>query len=249
LGDEALPEHVSLEIHLTKETGQWMLEHRARIEANLDQLHLHQPSHEHLLAAAENDYRNPRSFFEALALPLRASGLPACMVPGGQIIDPTRVLETQLFDEETGRLAIRELAKHHVSQEYRAKSLRCQECAVNDRCDGGHINMIRDQGLKILHPLTIGEESDDALRAQLEVQHAEPIARIAKGCDSQSAPRSLPGFAEPTEIVEDPLAVIERKRQARRERMKARASQSRKPGKSKAKAADDTPSDSPTESP
>ena len=227
LGDAPLPEDMSLEIELTKETGQWMLDHRSKVEANLDRIHLHQPSHEHLIKASENDYRDPRAFFEALQLPVRTSGLPACMTPGATLAEPIRVLETTLFDEETGRVVIRQLAKHHVSQEYRAKSLRCQECAVNDRCDGGHINMIRDQGLKMLRPLTIGEKSDDALREQLEARHPDPIARIAAGCDSQEAPRSLPGFAEPTEIVEDPLAVIERKRQARRERMKARASRSR----------------------
>ena len=229
LGEQELPENLSLEIHLTKETGQWMLDHRELLETQLDRIEVHQPTYEHLLDSSNNDYRDPRSFAESLQLPIRMSGLPACMTPGAQITGAPRILEKTLFEEETGRVGIRQLAKHHVKKHYRAKSLRCQECVVNDRCDGGHINMIRDQGLKILRPLSEGNASDDALRAQIELQQAQPIERIASGCDSQSAPRSLPGFAEPTDIVEDPLAVIERKRQARRERMKARASRSRKP--------------------
>ena len=64
-------------------------------------------------------------------------------------------------------------------------------------------------------------------REQVLARWEEPIERIAQGCETKPAPRSLPGFPEPEGVVEDPLAVIERKRQERRERMKKRASQSR----------------------
>ena len=202
-----------------------MIENRAVIESNLNRLRIHQQSHEHMKNALEEDYRNPREFFEKLNLDVRVSGLPACMIPGTRIVDQPKILKASLFDTETGRIKIRNLASYHVAEHYRSKSVRCRDCVVNDRCDGQHINMIRDQGLRLLKPLKQGEWSENALK-QLTEKWPEPPERIGVGMDHQSAPKSLEGFAEPSEVVEDPLAVIERKRAERKERMKARAARS-----------------------
>jgi hypothetical protein len=225
---DGIPEGISVEIHLTKDTGKWMLDNRDRVEAAIEKLHIHQPSYELLINASENDYREPTTFFSALNLPIRASGLPACMMPGTNLAEPTQILTSSMFDMESGRLHIRELSRHHVTNHYRSKSLRCDECVVKDRCEGGHINMIRDQGLQQLQPLKEGDAWAKNAAKQLEAIHPDVPARIATGCDSKSPPKSLPGYAEPTEVVEDPLAVIERKRQERRERMEQRAAKSKK---------------------
>jgi MoaA/NifB/PqqE/SkfB family radical SAM enzyme len=228
LTPDGIPDGINIEILLTKDTGEWMLEHRDQVESAIEKLHIHQPSYEFLIDASQNDYREPATFFTTLNLPVSASGLPACLMPGVKIREATRVLTEKMFDLETGRLHIRELSRHHVSQNYRSKSLRCDTCVISDRCEGGHINMIRDQGLRQLQPILEKTPWAKNASAQLLALHPETPKRIATGCESKSAPTSLPGYAEPTEVAEDPLAVIERKRQERRERMAQRAAQSRK---------------------
>jgi len=219
------PDKAEFEIHLTQDTGEWMLANKDAISSHLDRIRIHQPTHEHMKAAIEDDYRNPRAFFEGLELEVRTSGLPACMVPGTKMVEGPKVLQSSLFDAETGRVKIRNLASYHVAEHYRSKSVRCRDCSVNDRCDGQHINMIRDQGLRLLQPLTTEPWSKVASQ-QLKARWPEPPKRIALGMKHQNAPKSLEGFAEPSAVVEDPLAVIERKRAERKERMKARAARS-----------------------
>ena len=83
----------------------------AEVRACLDVVRLHQPSHEFLKDAVANDVRDLKGFFTELALPVRTSGLPACLAPGTQLAEAPKVLERKLFDPETGRIAIRELAR------------------------------------------------------------------------------------------------------------------------------------------
>jgi MoaA/NifB/PqqE/SkfB family radical SAM enzyme len=210
---EAPPaEGITLQIDLNRETAGWMLRNRARVAAALDRVSIHQPSHEHLSEATDEDVRDPEGFFRALSLRVRTSGLPACLAPGTVLVAEPRILRKDVFDPATGRLAVRELARHHVRDEYRGKSLRCQDCRVNDRCDGVHVNMIRDQGLRILEPLTEGAWADDAA-AQLEKRWPVPPRRLADGRPAQPPAKSLPGFPDTVPVVEDPLAVIGRKQQ------------------------------------
>lgn len=223
--NQPLPKNVLIEISLNTKTAAWMLENRATLEANDGRVRINQPTHEHMKVAVENDVRDPRAFFEELKLNIPTSGLPACIVPGTTLIEGTQVLKSSLFDGSTGRVKIRDLASYHVAEHYRSKSVRCRDCVVNDRCEGQHINMIRDQGLKLLTPLTTGEWATEAER-QLKERWPVPPRRIGVGMDKQDAPVSLPGFDQPSEVVEDPLAVIERKRAERKERMKARAARS-----------------------
>ena len=223
--DGNCPNHAVLELHLTQATGEWLLANRDLVEREIDRIRIHQPTHEHMKEAVENDYRDPRLFFEALQLPVRTTGLPACMVPGTRWMEPPRLLKSSMFDSETGRVKIRNLASYHVAEHYRSKSVRCRDCVVNDRCDGQHINMIRDQGLRLLRPLKDTDWAVDAA-AQLKEIWPTPQERIATGMKHQLAPSSLEGYEQPSEVVEDPLAVIERKRAERKERMKARAARS-----------------------
>jgi hypothetical protein len=171
-------------------------------------------------AAVSQDLRDPAAFFEALQLPIRVSGLAACQAPNTILIEAPRRLWPTLFDPETGRITIRELAKTHVSEHYLAKSARCKNCRVSDRCDGIHINMIRDQGLALARPLTEGPWAD-AAEQQLTTRWPTPPQRLNDGRPPEAAPLSLPGFAEPTEMVVDPLAAVAAKLQARREARQA----------------------------
>ncbi|MFT7625004.1 MAG: hypothetical protein ACI9WU_004195, partial [Myxococcota bacterium] len=200
-----LPLGVELEIRLNRATGPWLLAHREDIAALGDRVLVHQPGHEHLAEAREHDIRDPRGFFQALKQPsLRVSGLPQCLAPGVRHVDAPNRLDRTLFDHDTGRPVIRKLAQWHVSERYHAKSMRCDECALNTACAGAHINMIRDQGLRILTPIGPDTLAGPALE------------RLANGRPPQPAPPSLPGHDSAPGPVTDPLAVFAKEKLERR---------------------------------
>jgi hypothetical protein len=200
---EAPPEQTEVEVRLNRRTAPWLLAARARIGGYLEQIRVHQPSHEHMSDAAEDDVRDPAAFFEALGLPVRVSGLPACLAPGTVLHEGTQRLDRRMFDAATGRLAVRELARLHVSEGYCAKSLRCADCVVSSRCDGIHINMIRDQGLRLARPLG-GAWAEEAER-QLVARWPQPESRVEDGRPLEAVASSLPGFAAPDGSPEDPV--------------------------------------------
>lgn len=212
-----LPEGVDLEVHLGRETAEWLLAHRDTLAAGLDHVRLHQPSHEHMRDAVARDVRGPRGFFERLALPVRVSGLPVCQTPGAIPVEELARLDREVFDPTTGRLDIRELARHHVARRYRGKSLRCRDCRVDTRCEGLPINMIRDQGLALVTPLIDGDEAERGER-ELRALRPEPLARLANARPPEAPAPSLPGFPMPVSAPLDPLAVIQIEQVVRRER-------------------------------
>ena len=217
----------ALLIELNQETGPWLLKHKDTVQRNLNRIRLHQPSHEHMASALSNDLRDPARFFEALMLPIRVSGLAACQAPGTTLVPEIRRLRPTLFNAETGRIDIRPLAKSHVVEHYRAKSVRCKTCRVSERCDGIHINMIRDQGLVMARPLIDGPWAEEA-DAQLRNRWPEVPQRLATGRPSEAPPRSLPGFPEPKELVVDPLAAVGEKLRARRAAREKKWAEARK---------------------
>jgi len=77
---------------------------------------------------------------------------------------------------------------------------------VDSRCDGVHINMIRDQGLRQCRPLGDDAWGDDAL-AQLRRRWPEPPLRVREGKPLERAHTSLPGHLAPGGPIDDPLAV------------------------------------------
>jgi hypothetical protein len=216
-----IPAGVDLEIELNQRTAPWLLSHRDRVEANSTRLRLHQPSYEFLKDATANDVRNPKEFFAALGLPVRASGLPACSTPHARLAEAAKILRREMFDPESGRVATRELARTHVVEGYWGKSLRCRDCRVNARCDGAHINFLRDQGFRQLEPLRDGPWADDA-EAQMLRLRPEPPKRLRDGKPLEPVARSLPGFAPPEKAPTDQLIVeTQRAREAREQRRQA----------------------------
>ncbi len=205
-----------LRIDLNVDTAPWLLAHRDRLAGARERVQLVQPTWEHMKPAAERDVRDPHAFFLQLDLPVRVSGLAACQAPGAVLVADEQRVSAALYDWETGRIDIRPLAKKHVQQHYRSKSIRCRDCRVDDRCDGVHINMIRDQGLAQCRPLVDGPWAEEAER-QLGALHPEPISRVEHGRPTEAPPPSLPGFAMPTANVVDPLAAVAMKLKKRRE--------------------------------
>ncbi|NOY28361.1 MAG: hypothetical protein GXP62_21085 [Oligoflexia bacterium] len=149
--------------------------------------------------------RDPAAFFDALDLRLPVSGLPACQAPRTLLVEPIHRLGAVLFDPDTGRLSIRELAREHIVKGYKCKSVRCADCPVDQRCEGVAINMVRDQGLALCRPLE-GTWALDAA-AQLVARWPTPPQRVRDGKALEAAHPSLPGFAQPQTAVADPLAV------------------------------------------
>jgi hypothetical protein len=215
-----LPDAVEeVEIRLNRDTAGWILSHRDALAALGERIRLVQPTHEHMKQASTDDIRSPRRFFATLDRPLRVSGLPVCNTPTATWVPDRAVLPSRTISEETGRFIIQELAGHHVRSAYRAKSSRCEDCRVDDRCDGMHLNMIRDQGLKLLVPLATGHEADHA-EAHLTAIFPEPLGRIRHGMTPQPPAVSLYGKAQPESAPQHPLDVLdEARKQARAERL------------------------------
>jgi hypothetical protein len=137
-----------------------------------------------------------------------------------------KVLRKTLFDPDTGRVAIRELARTHVTEGYWGKSLRCRDCRVNERCDGAHINFLRDQGFARLEPLRDGAWADQAAEQLLRLRPQPPV-RLRDGRPLEPVAPSLPGFAPPHAAPVEPL--IELGRRARELREQRRLSLQKEP--------------------
>ena len=217
LSGDDIPAGVDIEVELNQQTAPWLLAHRSPLLRHLPHVRVHQPSYEFLKDAIANDVRNPKAFFLQLNVPVRVSGLPACLAPQTQLAAAPRVLHKTLFDRETGRLAIRELAREHVVRGYWGKSLRCRDCRVNDRCDGAHINFLRDQGFAQLEPLRDGEWAETAT-AQVERLRPQPPLRLRDGRPVEPVAPSLPGFAPPDAAPVEPLIELGRKAREAREK-------------------------------
>ncbi len=217
LSGAEVPPGMEIEIELNQRTARWLLEHRERVQQSLPRLRVHQPSHEFLKDAVEQDVRAPKEFFAQLDLPIRVSGFPACLAPRTQLAEAPRILRKELFDAETGRVAIRELAREHVVNGYWGKSLRCRDCRVNARCDGAHINFLRDQGFGQLEPLRDGEWAEEAAEHLLRLR-PQPALRLRDGRPVQPVAPSLPGFAPPQPAPVEPLIELGRQAREKRER-------------------------------
>ncbi|MBW2525586.1 MAG: radical SAM protein [Deltaproteobacteria bacterium] len=215
LGGE-LPPEVEVDVVLSRRTSSWLLAHRARLAHHLERATIRQPAHPDLESCRALDLSDPAELFRQLGLPLRVSGLPPCLAPGTELVAERRVLDRRLFDPATGRLDLAQLARHHVAERYRAKSVRCATCPVAERCEGAHVQMIRHLGLASLRPLAAGPDAD-AARHQLEQPALQPPSRLAAGRPPEPVAPSLPGFPDPEPPPLDPLAIIELERMRRRQ--------------------------------
>jgi molybdenum cofactor biosynthesis enzyme MoaA len=222
LSGAEIPPGVEIEIALNQRTAPWLLSHRQRVQNCLPRLRVHQPNHEFLKDAVGNDVRDPKEFFAQLALPIRVSGLPACLAPHTQLAEAPKVLRKTLFDADTGRIAVRELARTHVVEGYWGKSLRCRDCKVNARCDGAHINFLRDQGFAQLTPLREGAWAEAAVEQLLRLRPQPPV-RLRDGRPLEPVAPSLPGCAPPQAAPVEPLIELGQRVREARERRRLQA--------------------------
>ena len=199
-----------LVIPLGREQATWMLAHRERLEDAIGSFEIIQPTWATLAEASAHDVRDPAAFFQELGLAVPVRGLPPCAAAPAHALVARRWLSASIWDAATGRLAVRALAEHHVARGYFARSVRCADCAVVDRCEGLHVNMIRDQGLRLCRPLASADGID----------LPRPSARVAQGRVLVDSSPSLPGFPAPGPVASDPLAALvlrkERERALRR---------------------------------
>jgi len=212
-----IPAGVEIEVELNQRTAPWLLAHRAAVERVLSRLRIHQPNYEFLKDTSANDVRDPKEFFAQLGLPVRVSGVPACLAPNTQLAEAPKVLRRELFEKATGRVDIRELAREHVVNGYWGKSVRCRDCRVNARCDGAHINFLRDQGFAQLEPLRDGAWAAQA-EQQLSALRLQPPLRLRDGRPVEAVAPSLPGFAPPQASPVEPLMVFAQQAREARER-------------------------------
>jgi pyruvate-formate lyase-activating enzyme len=197
---------IDLVVPLTKQTAPALS--GEAVAAALPHLRIHQPSYEHLAEAVACDVPDPAAFFDALALPVRVSGLPACQIgPGTRTEAPPRLPRGVFRD---GRLDPVPLAREHVRNHYRAKSLRCRDCALDAACEGAHIQWLRAHGLAALRPLGAAEAARFA---------SAPIDRLATGKPPEPVAPSLFGHPPPGRAGEDPLAALARAKANRRLRV------------------------------
>ena len=133
------------------------------------------------------------------------------------LAEAPKILREKMFDQENGRIAIRELARTHVVEGYYGKSVRCRDCKVNARCDGAHINFLRDQGFAQLEPLRDGAWAAEA-EAQMLRLRPNPEVRLRDGRPAEPVAPSLAGFAPPEPAPVEPLVEFGRKAREARER-------------------------------
>jgi len=217
-----LQDGYSIEVQLNKQTAPWMLDNKTLLLKQKEKIRINQPSYEKLEQSSAYDIENPALFFEQLSLFVPVSGLPACLARNSQLVEPIARLNPTLFNWENGRVVIRELARRHIAEGYHAKSVRCRDCSVADRCNGIHINMVRAQGLSLAQPLTDDNWSQEA-RTQLHRSYPKPFSRVEQGQQAQSPASSLPSFAAPKKAPRDPLAIIaeeQEKKQKERRRLR-----------------------------
>jgi pyruvate-formate lyase-activating enzyme len=224
----------TVEIHLNGDVAKWLLKNRDFLSKLLKKepsigkyIRIHQPHHEKLEQAVRRDVLKPQEFFAQLQIPIATSGLPPCVARHTKIVEPLERWGMHLFDPELGRLDSRALSRHHIKEHYLAKSERCKDCIVDKSCDGLHVNMIRHQGLKILHPLQKNSDINSwSSNAKIQLETLRPnYSRVLGGQPSQNPADSLDGFAKPEAPPEDPLAVIARKKEALQKRKREKRQQ------------------------
>jgi len=144
----ALPHPVEVELNV--DTLAWLQTHPDWVREKGERLTLYPQ----VFLRLENARRGQVDLKAALAsLPLeraRIVNVPACLA--GTLEPPPREsLATEELLREVEDVPAH--ARHFFFKGYLAKSTRCEGCAVNDRCDGVHVNYVRQFGFAALEPL------------------------------------------------------------------------------------------------
>jgi MoaA/NifB/PqqE/SkfB family radical SAM enzyme len=133
-------------IELTQQTAPWLL----ALEDLPRRLSLWQPNHERSTEAKADDV-DLMGFFAKFRAEVPVDNVPACIL-GRRPRPPRTTLDTAMMGKD-GRLEIFRFTRRYILEHYRTKSLRCRDCAENERCDGMHINAVRAHGYGVMQPI------------------------------------------------------------------------------------------------
>ncbi|MBM4343265.1 MAG: radical SAM protein [Deltaproteobacteria bacterium] len=171
----------AIEVRLDRAVAQWLLAHRSAWAGAQDRLVAALPNHETLSASKDGD-PDPATLRAIAAAGVRLKNVPRCVA--GAAVEPGDhgVLDAAMLDA-AGDLDLDKYVAHYTAAEYYAKSVRCGLCAHTDRCQGLHINYVRNVGLGLLSPLdahgqpVAGGHSFDQLTERLQKANAARAKR------------------------------------------------------------------------
>ncbi len=136
-------------LRLSRRTEPWLLQLAEQGEAPA-RLVIVQPTHERLTESQEEDVVLPE-FFSRFELPVPVENVPSCVIGRAERQRPA-VLDTTMMTPD-GELEIFRYIRRYIEDRFWTKSLRCKQCAENDRCRGMHINYVRAHGYAMMQPL------------------------------------------------------------------------------------------------
>lgn len=146
----ALPESVTVAVHLTKATAEAVL---AMGEVP-SRLVLVQPNYDLVTEAKSKDVDLP-VFFAALGQGVAVENVAPCLAPGAghrQFEPRPSELDVAMLADDA-RIDMTRYTKRYVQSGFYSKSVRCQSCAKAPSCRGMHINWIRAHGYAPLSPI------------------------------------------------------------------------------------------------
>jgi pyruvate-formate lyase-activating enzyme len=150
LGAPALPADVEIEVALTRELAGWLLDHPEVCRARGHRLIAALQTHEFRSGVVDHD-PDPQMLQRLAQAGVRLKAVPRC-IAGAEVEPADRPhLDAALLDG-AGHLDLDRFVHHYIVHEYRVKSLRCVRCAEVDRCDGLHINYLREHGFGVMMP-------------------------------------------------------------------------------------------------
>jgi len=177
-----------VEVRLSRETAAWLIENVRQAREHAEDWVLHGTTFPTLEQAVAHG-ADERALIAALSQESspRVQGLPPCLCPGARIERTPRILRRDLFHAD-GRLSVDAFTDRYVHDDYRVKSLRCRDCAVDDLCPGAHIQAVRARGFGILQPVAGAWAGVAAARLCDLAEEAPEVPRVRSG----SAPVRLP---------------------------------------------------------
>jgi hypothetical protein len=151
LGAAALPDDVEIEVALTRELAGWLLDRPELCRARGHRLIAALQTHEFRSGVVDHD-PDPQTLQRLALSGVRLKAVPRCVARAEVEPADRPELDAALLDGE-GNLDLDRFVHHYIVCEYRVKSLRCARCAEVDRCDGLHVNYLREHGFGVMMPL------------------------------------------------------------------------------------------------
>lgn len=139
-----------VEVELNRDTVAWLGAHRQWIVDKGERLGVH-PQLFLRLEAARRGQVDLQAVFRELPLErARLTNIPACLSGRRESARAAYMADESLLAELEDVPAH---ARHYYFKRYLTKSERCGGCSLNERCDGVHVNYVRQFGYRRLTPI------------------------------------------------------------------------------------------------